>query len=132
VAQTTSSKKVLIILAFAFTGWALCGATMGIGMVLTSVENAMIIHAFAAPVIFFTLSWVYFSRWNYTSPFSTAAIFLSFVIFMDFFLVAMIINRSLEMFTSPLGTWLPFLLIFLTTYLTGIYVNKNRERATAA
>jgi len=105
---------------------------MGIGMVLTSVENAMIIHAFAAPVIFFTLSWVYFSRWNYTSPFSTAAIFLSFVIFMDFFLVAMIINRSLEMFTSPLGTWLPFLLIFLTTYLTGIYVNKNRERATAA
>jgi hypothetical protein len=127
--QTTSSKKVLIILAFSFAGWALCGAAMGIGMALTSVENAMIIHAFAAPVIYFTLSWVYFSRWNYTSPFRTAAIFLSFVILMDFFIVALIINRSLEMFTSPLGTWIPFLLIYLTTYLTGIYINRKQEEA---
>ena len=105
---------------------------MGIGMAVTTVENAMIIHALAAPVIYFILSWVYFTRFNYTSALRTAVLFLSFIIFMDFFLVALVINRSLEMFASPLGTWIPFLLIFLTTYLTGIFVNQNRERAAAA
>jgi hypothetical protein len=35
------------------------------------------------------------------------------------FVVAMLINHSFEMFASPLGTWLPFMLIFASTYLTG-------------
>ena len=127
--QTMTPRSILVILVFAFTGWALCGAAMGIGMAVTSIENAMIIHALAAPVIYISLSWRYFSRWNFTSPFITAVIFLGFVIFMDFFLVALVINRSLEMFTSPLGTWIPFLLIFLTTYITGTYINRTREKA---
>jgi hypothetical protein len=38
---------------------------------------------------------------------------------MDFFIVAMLINKSFEMFTSLLGTWIPFALIFISTYLTG-------------
>jgi hypothetical protein len=44
------------------------------------------------------------------------------VIAMDFFVVALLINRSLEMFTSPLGTWIPFALIFISTWLTGLVV----------
>jgi hypothetical protein len=38
---------------------------------------------------------------------------------MDFFVVAMLINRSFEMFASLLGTWLPFMLIFASSYLVG-------------
>jgi hypothetical protein len=30
------------------------------------------------------------------------------------------------MFKSILGTWIPFLLIFLSTYLTGIYVRWRK------
>jgi hypothetical protein len=49
---------------------------------------------------------------------------------MDFFLVAMVINRSFEMFTSPLGTWIPFVLIFASTYLTGL-LTLNMKRGIA-
>jgi len=54
----------------------------------------------------------------------TAVIFVGFVIAVDFFLVALLMLNSFEMFTSPLGTWIPFVLIFLATYLTGLYVRK--------
>lgn len=42
-------KKGVIILVHAFVGWALCGATMGIGMSVTSLSNTLVIHAIAAP-----------------------------------------------------------------------------------
>ena len=35
-------KKIIIVLAHAFVGWMLCGATMGIGMSVTSLNNALI------------------------------------------------------------------------------------------
>jgi hypothetical protein len=42
----------------------------------------------------------------------------------------MLINRSFEMFTSLLGTWIPFALIFFSTYLTGSAVT-SKPRAQA-
>ena len=118
-------KELVIILAFAVVGWALCGATMGIGMVVTSERNALIIHAIAAPIIFALLSSVYFRQFNYTAPLQTATIFVAFVIAVDFFVVALLMLKSFEMFTSPLGTWVPFALIFIATYLTGVYVQRR-------
>jgi hypothetical protein len=119
-------KHGLVPILFAFLGWLLCFATMGIGMALTSIETALVIHAIAAPIIFTSLSLVYFRKYNYTSPFVTAIIFIGFVGFMDFFVVALAINHSFEMFTSFIGTWLPFILIFLSTFLTGVLVNRKR------
>lgn len=119
--------KILTILAHAFVGWALCAATMGIGMAVTSLNNALIIHAVAAPIFFAGISLVYFRKLNYTAPLQTASIFIAFVIGMDFFLVALIINRSLAMFTSLLGTWIPFVLIFTSTWLTGMRITKSRQ-----
>jgi hypothetical protein len=122
-------KKILIILAHAFVGWALCAATMGIGMALTSLMNALIIHAIAAPFFFGGIALIYFQRFNYTPPLQTASYFLAFVIAMDFFVVAMLINRSFEMFASPLGTWLPFAAIFASTYLTGHSIIGSHKKA---
>jgi len=85
-------KKAAIILIHAFIGWALCGATMGIGMAVTSIETTLIIHAIGAPIIFILLSLVYFRGFNYTTPLQTATIFIGFVIFMDVFVVALFIN----------------------------------------
>lgn len=99
---------------------------MGIGMSLMTIDKALIVHAVAAPVYFSLLSLVYFKRLRYTGPLKTALLFLGFVIFMDFFLVALIINRSLDMFRSPLGTWIPFLLIFGATWVTGKLVVRRR------
>ena len=118
-------KKIMIVLAHAFVGWMLCAATMGIGMSLTTLNNALIIHAIAAPIFFAGISLVYFRKFNYTTPLQTAFIFIAFVVAMDFFVVAMLINRSFEMFTSLLGTWIPFALIFTSTYLTGLLTVKT-------
>jgi hypothetical protein len=47
------------------------------------------------------------------------------VILLDFFVVALLINRSFDMFFSPIGTWIPFILIYSSTYLVGRSVNSR-------
>jgi hypothetical protein len=127
-----NTSKIAVILAHAFVGWMLCAATMGLGMALTSLNNALIIHALAAPIFFAVISWVYFQKFNYTTPLQTALIFVGFVMIVDFFVVALLINRSLEMFASLLGTWIPFTLIFTSTYSTGLYVLTDALHKTVA
>ena len=114
-----TGTQIIIILVFALIGWAACGATMGIGMALTTLKTTLIIHAIGAPIYFIVLSLVYFRKFGYTNPLTTAAIFIGFVVAVDFFLVALVINKSLDMFRSFLGTWLPFILIFAATWGTG-------------
>lgn len=124
------SRKLITVLLHAFVGWALCAATMTIGMATTSMQNALIIHAIGAPVFFTIVSLIYFTKFNYTTPLQTAIIFVGFVITVDFFLVGLLINKSLEMFASLLGTWIPFVLIFTSTYLTGLYTVKSSQYKT--
>ena len=119
------ARRVAVILGFALVGWALCGAVVMIGREITSIDNALIAHAIAAPIIFAVLTWLYFARFAYTTPLLTAAIFTGFVIAMDAVVTALLIERSFEMFSSILGTWLPFTLIFGATYLTGSYVTRG-------
>ncbi len=114
-----SFRHFATIVALALLGWALCGGVMYAGMALFSLQTTLVIHAIAAPIIFGAISWFYFGKLHYTRPLTTAAAFTLVVIFMDFFLVALVINRSFDMFRSLLGTWIPFGLIFLSTYLTG-------------
>ena len=127
--QRLAIGQVIVILVLGALGWALCGAIMFVGMAITSLETTLIVHAIGAPVIFAVISWFYFTKLHYTSPLETAAAFLAIVISLDFLIVALIINRSLDMFRSPLGTWIPFGLIFLSTYLTGMAVQAKRSRA---
>lgn len=125
-------KKILIILVHAFIGWALCAATMGIGMATLSLDTTLIVHAIGAPIFFAILSLIYFRKFHFTSPLQTAVIFVGFVIVVDFFVVALIISRSLEMFASLLGTWIPFALIFVSTYLTGWLTGKSLKQQPLA
>ena len=127
-----NTKKIVIILAHAFTGWAFCTAAMVIPMILISVESALVIHAISAPIIYTTISLIYFNKFNYTRPLQTALIFVSFVIIVDFFVVALLVNRSLEMFASPLGTWIPFALIFISTYVTGVLTVRSSKQETVS
>jgi len=124
-------KRFGVVLAFALVAQALCWATMIVGMAVTSVENALIAHAIGAPIIAVVVSSLYYKKFNYTTPLQTALVFVSVVISMDFFVVALLIEKSFEMFTSPLGTWIPISSIFLATYLTGL-AKKQAEVTTVA
>jgi hypothetical protein len=126
--NTLDVRKILILLGHAFVGWALCFATIAIGRATTTMDVTLIIHAIFTPIFFCLVSLFYFARSSYTSPFVTALTFVGFVIFIDFFSVALVINQSLEMFASLIGTWIPFALIFVTTYLTGWVVTHREQR----
>jgi hypothetical protein len=105
---------------------------MGIGIAATGLHSALIIHAVAAPIIFTNISALYFARFGYTRPLTTAIAFVAIVLFLDATVVAMMLQRSFEMFTSFAGTWLPFALIFGSTYITGLLVRPSGVREHAA
>ena len=125
----STAKETGILLAHAFVLWALCTATMVIGMAITSLEIALIIHLIAAPIIATAVSWIYFTRFGHATPMQAAIIFVGFVIVVDFFVVGLLIQGSLEMFKSFLGTQLPFILIFTATYMVGIYITRRQAAA---
>ena len=102
---------------------------MGIGMSLTTIENTLIVHAVAAPLIFGVLAAVYFRAFPDASVVGTAGAWLGIVMLLDFIVVAGLILRSLTMFQSQLGTWLRFALIFLSVLAVGQVHAIRRRRA---
>ena len=118
-------KNILIPLLFAFIGWAICAAIMAIGPTVTSMQNTLIVHAIGGPICFALLAYVYQKKFGHLSPLAVAAVFIGFVILVDLFLVAMLILKDFGMFASVAGTWLPFTLIFLASYIVGQAVRKK-------
>jgi hypothetical protein len=125
-------KKLVVLLMHGVVAWALCGSIIAVGRGLTSMENTLIIHAFGAPIIAVAVSLVYFKIFNYTRPLQTAIAFLAVIVLMDVFVVALLIEKSFEMFTSVIGTWLPWALISTATYSTGRYARKQSETTIVA
>src|SRR5690606_7499794 len=80
---------------------------------------ALALHAIGAPVIFAVVSFVYFRAHGARDPLPTAIAFTAIVVLLDAVVVAGMVLRSFEMFTSIVGTWLPFALIFAATWATG-------------
>lgn len=122
-----SFEKQVAVVGAALVGWGLCAAVMGIGLATMPLAEALVFHALAAPVLFIFVSNFYFQRFAYTTPLHTAFIFVCTVLFMDFFVVGLLMNRSLGMFANPLGTWIPMLLIFTATHITGLLVSGGRR-----
>ena len=102
---------------------------MGIGPLLTNMKTTLMVHLILGPIGFGLLSVFYHKKFGYTRPLVTAAVFLLFVAGMDFLLVGLIILKSLEMFTSVIGIWLPFALIFLFSFGGGALVEKSKQKA---
>lgn len=125
-------RKLAVITAHALVLWLVCGALMFGGMSLASLDAALLIHALGAPVVAALVSWHYFKRFHYTTPIVTACLFVGMIIFLDAFVVALLIEQSFAMFTSFIGTWLPFILIFGATVLTGHFVASRLEATRAA
>lgn len=122
-----NADKVTVLFGHGLTGWALYATALGIGIAETSFPNALMIHAIAAPICFAIVSFVYFRFFHYTRPLGTALIFLGISMALDFFLVGLVVRQSLDLFASLLGTWIPFGLIFATTYVTGSLVARGNQ-----
>jgi hypothetical protein len=124
-------KVVAILAVHAVVAWALCGAIVFVGRQLWTMETTLIIHAIGAPIIAAGVSISYFTYFNYTTPVQTAAIFVLSAISLDFIVVATLIEKSYEMFTSPIGTWIPFALMFAATFGVGTFMMNRKAKRLA-
>ena len=115
-------KNWLTVLVHALVVWAICGAIMFIGMATTTMSVTLTVHAIAAPLASGHMALRYHRKHRHFPPIWVAAFFVGTALFVDFFLVAMVIERSFEMFASFTGLWLPMILIFIAAYLAGRYV----------
>ena len=122
---------VAIIAAHALVAWVVCGAIIAVGRQIWTMETTLIVHALGVPIVYLIASFVYFTYFSYTIPLQTATIFILSAIFLDLTVVATIIERSYAMFGSLIGTWIPFGLMFLTTYLIGSLITKKKARQAA-
>ena len=120
--------RAVVVLAHAVLGWAYCGALIGVGRQFLPMPAVLVLHAIGAALGFALLSWVYHRHFGFTRPLVTAIVFLAVVMTLDVFLVAMLIERSFDMFRSLIGTWLPFGLIFAVTYGVGRNTINRSQR----
>ncbi len=102
-------KKIIVILVHAFILWALCGATIGIGSSIYSMDMTLIIHLIGAPIFAALVSMVDFKRYQFASPMKTAIIFLSVIIVLDAGLVAPVFEKNLKCLKVLLELGDPFL-----------------------
>jgi len=123
-----SDMKWLVAAGFACAVWAFCGALMGIGRQLMSMDATLVVHAIGAPIGAASFAWIYFNAFGSTSPLVTAAIFVGTALVLDVFIVALLIERSFAMFASPLGVWIPLALIFASTWVTGAVAAPSHRR----
>lgn len=112
----------IMLVAFALVGWGLCGATIGLARGLMPMEAALVLHAVAAPIIAGVLAYVYARRLAGPGPLAIGAVLLGVVVVMDAGLIAPWVERSWAMFRSPIGTWIPFALIFLASWGAALWV----------
>jgi hypothetical protein len=121
------ARSVPCLLAHAIAGWALCAMTMTALLHIVSLTAALVIHVAAAPLFFTAIAWHYFRLRGARDPLPTAAVLTVAVGLLDLLVVAVLVQHSLRMFASLAGTWLPFALIFLATWATGLVMSVLPE-----
>jgi menaquinone-dependent protoporphyrinogen oxidase len=108
-------------------GWALCAALMTLLQSTLPLLLALVIHAVAAPLVFVALAVAYFRNRGAREPLPTASAWTSIVMVLDAVIVAGLLQRSVAMFASLAGTWLPFALIFASVFGTGYLMSMWPE-----
>ena len=138
VATTPPGRSLSRLVHHGVAGWAACALTMGLLRATSLLGIALVLHALAAPLIFVVVSRHYFQQPGAREPRPTAFAFVAVVALLDLVLVAGFVHHGLVMFRSILGSWLPFLLIFVATWTTGEVMSMqpwprapgSKERAT--
>ena len=118
-------RKTAILMGFAVAVWAFCGALIGIGRQFMDMDATLILHAIGAPLGSAFFAAIYFRNFAFTTPLVTATVFVGASLTLDVLVVAMLIERSFEMFTSVLGVWIPQALIFSAAFLTGHWIGSH-------
>jgi hypothetical protein len=92
--------------------WMVCGMVMMGGRSLFGIEAALVIHLLAAPFVGAGFALLLWRHPRHPGVVPTAAALAGIPALLDAIVVAPFLERSFEMFASPVGTWIPLGLIF--------------------
>jgi hypothetical protein len=109
----------LNVVVAAIVIWALCGAVMGFGRRLIGLDATLRLHLIMAPVFSFCVTLVLGRLAPAPDSLLRAIVITAVVIVLDAAIVAPFIEKSYAMFRSLIGTWIPFVLIFLASWAAG-------------
>ncbi len=115
----TSKTEVLVLGGISILLWAYCGGLIAVGQSIMSMDATLVLHAIGAPIGAAVAAWAYQRFFGHFSPLATALAFVGTAVFLDVFVVAMLVEKSFEMFASPIGTWIPLALIFVFAFAVG-------------
>ncbi len=124
--------KLIIVLTCAAVGAALCVTTMSLCLAFLPIADALLIHALVAPIAFVFITRFYFQKFGYTTPLLTAFLFVAVAMLVNFYLATQGVNYGLAMFGNLIATWIPFLLIFTATHVTGLIMTLRSPRRLPA
>jgi hypothetical protein len=110
---------VLVVIA-AIIIWMLCGAVMGFGRRLIGLDATLRLHLIMAPVFSFCVTLVLSRLAPAPDSLLRAIVITAVVIVLDATIVAPFMEKSYAMFRSLIGTWIPFVLIFLGSLAAGL------------
>jgi hypothetical protein len=99
---------------------------------LVNLRVALIIHGLAAPAYFIAIAWNYFRAHSAREPLPAALAWTAIGLLLDLVVVAGAVQRSLALFESVIGTWLPVGLIFLASWSTGVLLSMMPDGARPA
>jgi len=102
--------------------WAACGQVIYIGRRRLPMQTTLMIHLFLSAVFAFTAAAVHVWLWPEFGALERAAAMTGLIVALDAAVVAPLFERSYAMFRSLLGTWVPFVAIFVASWAAGIYV----------
>ena len=110
--------------------WAACGLVMNVARALLPLDRALFAHGLAAPLLAALVTALYFRRPGHAPPLPTALVFVFVVAGLDALVTAPFLERSWAKFGSLVATWIPFALIFMASYRTGLALRARAEKAT--
>ena len=103
--------------------WGACGGVMSVGRRLWRLDRALRVHLIAAPVVAFLVSAVHKEIAPEISPGARAVAITGIVVLLDALVIAPLFERSYAMFSSIIGTWLPFAAIFAASWAASVLVS---------
>jgi len=109
----------LYLVIAALVIWALCGAVMWVAPPRWGMTTTVRVHLVMAPVFSFCISLIHAWIAPGFDPLIRALSITAIIIVLDAGLVAPVFQQSYDMFRSPFGTWIPFVLILLASWAAG-------------
>lgn len=107
------------LLLHGIAGASVCAALMALLLGAGASTAAIVIHALAAPMVFAWVAVHYFGARGARDPLPTALTFTGLMALFELAVVAGLVQGSLDMLRSVVGSWLPFALVFAVTWAIG-------------